>query len=63
MATTIKRRDRTLAQRCLVPGDAGFSRTTDFSGRRAVLDDASLTRTRFASQEGQETCFHLIEEG
>lgn len=52
-----------LAQRCLAPGDAGFSRTTDFSGRRAVLDDASLTRTRFASQEEHETCFHLIEEG
>jgi hypothetical protein len=43
--------------------DADLGRTTDFSGRRAVLDDTSLTRTRFASQEEQETCFHLIEDG
>ncbi|OAI47631.1 hypothetical protein AYO43_04020 [Nitrospira sp. SCGC AG-212-E16] len=63
MAITMKRRDRRFAQRGLVPGAAGSSRTTDLSGRRSVLDDASLTRTRFASQEEQETCFHLIEEG
>ncbi len=64
MAPTImKRRDRTRAVRCLNPGDSGFNRTTDFSGRRPVLGDASLTRTRLASQEEQETCFHLIEEG
>jgi len=52
-----------LAQRRLVPDDAGFNRTTDFNGRRAMLDDASLTRTRLASQEEQETCFHLIDKG
>jgi len=43
--------------------DVGLGRPTDFRGRRAVLDDASLTRTRFASQEEHETCFHLIEDG
>jgi hypothetical protein len=35
----------------------------DFSGRRGVFDDDSLTRTRLASQEEQATCFQLIEEG
>jgi hypothetical protein len=59
----MKRRERTITVLCRVPGDAGLSRTTDFSGRRRVLDDDSLTRTRFASQEEQETCCQLIEEG
>jgi len=62
MAPTImKRCDRTRAVRGL--NDSGFSRTTDLSGRRPVLGEASLTRTRLASQPEQETCFHLIEEG
>ena len=63
MATTLKRRDRTLSQYCLMAEDVDLGRPTDFNGRRAVLDDASLTRIRLASQEEQETCFHLIEEG
>jgi|APIni6443716594_1056825.scaffolds.fasta_scaffold295042_2 hypothetical protein len=63
VATTMKRRERTIAVPCLVPGGTGLSRTTDFSGRWGTPDDASLTSTRFASQEEQETCFHLIEEG
>lgn len=63
MATTIKSRKRTIPARCLAPGNEGISRMADFSGRRGVFDDDSLTRTRLASQEEQATCFQLIEEG
>ena len=59
----MKRRERTISVACLVPGGTGLSRTIDFNGRWGTPDDASLTSTRFASQEEQETCFHLIEEG
>ena len=63
VATAMKRRERTIAVLCLVRADAGFSRTTDFGGRWGVLGDASLTKTRFASQEEQKACCQLIEEG
>jgi hypothetical protein len=61
--TTLKRRKRTFTMLCLVPADAGFNRTADFNDRRRGLDDGSLTRTRFASQEEQEACCQLLEEG
>lgn len=63
VATTMKRRERMIDVPCLILGGTGLSRTTDFSGRWGTPDDVSLTSTRFASHEEQETCFHLIEEG
>ena len=63
VATAMKRRERTIAARCLAPGNGDISRTADFSGRRGVLDEDSLTRTKLASQDEQATCFQLIEEG
>lgn len=63
VVTTMKRRERTITALCLVLGDARFSRTTDFGRRGRVLDDGSLTRTRFVSQEEQEACCQLLEEG
>lgn len=61
--TTIKRCERVITVRCLVPGDGAISRMADASDRRGVFDDDSLTRTRLASQKEQATCFQLIEEG
>lgn len=63
VATTMKRRDRRNTVLCLVPGNADFRLLRDFSGRLGVPNNASLTRTRLASQEKHETCFQLIEEG
>jgi hypothetical protein len=62
-AAIIKMRERRITVLCLVPDDAGFLPMTDFSGRRGVFANDSLTRTRLASQEEQATCFQLIEEG
>jgi hypothetical protein len=61
--TAIKRRDLTITALCLVPDDTSFSRTADLRGCWMVPDDDSLIRTRFASQEEQEVCCQLIEEG
>lgn len=63
VVTTVKSREGTITALCLVPADAGFNRTADFNDRRRGLDDGSLTRTRFASQEEQEACCQLLEEG
>lgn len=57
-----KRREPTIPARCFGSDDGGISLIADCSGRRGVFDDASLTRTRLASQEQQATCFQLVEE-
>lgn len=63
VATIMKRRERTIPMSCVAPPCVGFSFDRDGCVRRGVPATISLTRTRLALQEPQETCFHLIEEG